>query len=141
VIDARSSHGTDIRITSLERTLVDLAVRPSYAGGAHAVLTAYKKAGSKLSVEKIVAVLEALGHAYPYHQAVGFYLDRSGMSPEATAILQRLGLDFDFYLANQISNPQFDSRWRIYFPSRLEQTDPASSGSSNSEAQKIPNAE
>ncbi len=128
VENAKSPHGTDIRVTSLERTLVDLAVRPSYAGGVNAVLTAYTKAINRISLPKIVAVLKALNHLYPFHQAVGFYLNRSGLPPEATAVLQDLGLDFDFYLTNQIRNPEFDRRWRIYFPRELEQVGTAPSG-------------
>lgn len=125
---AKSPHGTDIRVTSLERTLVDLAVRPCYAGDANAVLTAYIKAKNRISLPKIVAVLKALDHLYPYHQAVGFYLDRSGLPSEATSSLQDLGLNFDFYLANQISNPEFDRRWKIYFPRDLAPGGTAPSG-------------
>lgn len=120
VENAKSSHGTVIRVTSLERTLVDLAVRPSYGGGVNAVLAAYAKAIKRISLPKIVAVLKALDHLYPFHQAVGFYLSQAGMSPSATAVLRDLGLKFDFYLTNQIENPTFDPSWRIHFPPSLQ---------------------
>jgi hypothetical protein len=136
VENAKSPHGTDIRVTSLERTLVDLAVRPSYAGGVNAVLTAYMRAKNRISLPKIVAVLKALNHLYPFHQAVGFYLSRSGLPPKATSALQDLGLDFDFYLTNQISNPELDRRWRIYFPRDLEQMGTAPSGRLNARRAK-----
>ena len=41
-----------IRVTSIERTLIDITVRPTYAGGVHAVLEAYRRAHGKVSAKK-----------------------------------------------------------------------------------------
>ena len=64
-----------VRVTNIERTLIDIAVRPIYSGGVFEVLKAYRLAQAKVSVNKLAATLEQLRFIYPYHQVIGFYLD------------------------------------------------------------------
>ena len=105
--------------TGPERTLVDIAVRPDYAGGVHQVLAAYRGARTVVSVNKMLAVLKTLDYRYPYHQAIGFYLTRAGYPSARVERFKRLGLDFDFYLAHGIKKPVYDSNWRIWYPEGL----------------------
>ena len=49
--------GGKIRVTSIERTLIDITVRPTYAGGVYQVLEAYRAAKERLSVENEVEVI------------------------------------------------------------------------------------
>jgi len=71
-------HKSGLRMTGLERTLVDMAVRPAYAGGPLRVLQAYRTAVAKADTAKLTETIRHLNHAYPFHQAVGFYLHRAG---------------------------------------------------------------
>jgi hypothetical protein len=119
VIHGEDASGFSFRYTSLERTLFDITVRPAYAGGVLEVLQAYRRARERLSVAKMVTVIRKLDHLYPYHQAVGFYLDRVGFGQQELVGLKRLGLDFNFYLANRIKPTEFDSAWRVFFPAKL----------------------
>ena len=64
-----------LRFTNLERTLIDAAVRPVYAGGVFEVRKAYQLAKEKVSVNRLAALLQKLNYIYPYHQAIGFYLE------------------------------------------------------------------
>ena len=59
-----------LRYSNLERTLVDLVVRPQYSGGISSVLLAYVKAKARVDVTRLMSTLEHLDHVYPYHQAV-----------------------------------------------------------------------
>lgn len=102
--------------TQLERTLIDSVVRPTYAGGVHAVLEAFRAARGRVSINTLVAVLRKLEYAYPYHQAIGFYLDRAGYEQRRLKLLANLGLEYDFYLAHAIKDRDYDPRWRLYFP-------------------------
>lgn len=61
-------------MTKLERTLIDIAVRPNYAGGVHHVLEAYAAAKSRVSVNVLLATLQKMEYVYPYHQVIGFYI-------------------------------------------------------------------
>jgi hypothetical protein len=112
----RALDGTTVDATKLERTLIDIAVRPDYAGGPYQVLAAYTTARERVSVNVLVATLKKLAYAYPYHQVVGFYMQRAGYEPGKLQQLKRLGLDFDFYLAYGMRERDFDSDWRLYIP-------------------------
>ena len=124
VVETMDAQGARYLVTGPERTLIDIAVRPVYAGGVGAVLEAYRRARATQSsttklVATLISVLDGLDHVYPYHQAVGFYLERAGATPAETAPLRERGLARDFYLAHQIVEPAYDAAWRIYHPSGL----------------------
>ena len=111
--------GTLYPSTQVERTLVDITVRPAYAGGVSSVLEAYRRAKGRVSIANLFHMLGRLGYVYPYHQAVGFYLRKAEYSDEASRPLRDLGFSYDFYLAHQMSNPAYDPEWRIFYPSEL----------------------
>lgn len=69
-----------------------------------------------MSVNVLVATLTKLDYAYPYHQVIGFYMQRAGYEPEKLEPLKRLGLNFDFYLAYGLRDCDFHSDWRVYIP-------------------------
>jgi len=60
------SRGEPLEVTDLERTLIDIAVRPAYAGGVRPVLTAYLRSRSKVSVDRIAKLLRRLDYVYPF---------------------------------------------------------------------------
>jgi len=118
VIDMEYSR-TKLRVTGLERTLIDIVVRPSYAGGVFQVLEAYRGAKDRVSVGTLVATLKRLDYIYPYHQAIGFYLQRAGYSKSQYGRLKSIGLKYDFYLAYGLKDKEYDSDWRLFFPKGL----------------------
>ncbi len=78
VVDFETQSGNIVRTTSIERTLIDIVVRPIYAGGIATVLEAYRRAYDSVSVNKLTALLQKLDYVYPYHQAIGFLLEKTG---------------------------------------------------------------
>lgn len=111
--------GEMLEVTKLERTLIDIAVRPMYAGGVFEVLAAYRAAKERVSFNTLLATLRRLNYVYPYHQAIGFYMERAGYEEIKLKRLKELGLHWDFYLTNQIVSPQYSSAWRIHYPEGL----------------------
>jgi len=105
-----------LSVTKLERTLIDITVRPAYAGGVYQVLEAYRRAQPDMSTSILLATLKKLDYIYPYHQAIGFYMQRAGYKPEQYERLRSLGLNHDFYLAHGLREREFDSAWRLHFP-------------------------
>lgn len=108
--------GETVAATKLERTLIDIVVRPAYAGGVYQVLEAYRAAKDRASTNVLLAVLKKLDYTYPYHQAIGFYMERAGYETKRTERFKRLGLDLDFYLAHGIDDRAYDDRWRLFYP-------------------------
>lgn len=102
--------------TDLERTLIDIAVRPNYAGGVAEVLEAYKAAKGKVSVNRLVATLRKMEYVYPYHQAIGFYLERAGYDTAAVDLLREFEMKVDFYLTYQMKEKGYSERWKLFFP-------------------------
>lgn len=106
-----------VPITDLERTLIDIAVRPVYAGGVTEVLAAYRNAAGQASVNRIAAYLKALKYVYPYHQAIGFYLDRSGGYKEsAIDLIRGFPTSFNFYLTYAMGETDYIRDWRLFVP-------------------------
>ena len=102
--------------TDLERTLIDIAIRPSYSGGVFEVLEAFEIARDIVDIEKINKYLEKLNYIYPYHQLIGFYMDKAGYDKKNIEKLFLKNIFNNFYLTYNMSNKEFDTKWKIFFP-------------------------
>lgn len=110
----------EIRVTDIERTLIDITVRPQYSGGVFEVLNVFEKAKGEVSVNRISAYLKKLDYAYPYHQAIGFYLEKAGYKENSLKLLEnKFPINCDFYLTYNMQDKEYNKRWRIYYPKNL----------------------
>ena len=117
VIEMSAPEGEIVRVTDVERTLVDITVRPVYAGGVFEVLKAFRMAQSSVSINKLIAYLKRIGHAYPFHQAIGFYLEKAGVYSESQLeLVRRIPMKFDFYLEHGMKDPEYSPKWKLFFP-------------------------
>ncbi|MEX1030136.1 MAG: hypothetical protein WDZ91_08860 [Paenibacillaceae bacterium] len=108
-----------IRVTNLERTLIDITVRPEYCGGVREVLNIYERAKGDVSVNKIKAYLQKLNYLYPYHQAIGFYLERAGYKDSVLKLIETIPIKYNFYLTYNIQKKEYSDRWHLYVPENL----------------------
>lgn len=106
-------------ITSIERTLIDIAIRPNYSGGVNEVLNAYIMAKGKFSVNRLASTLKKMNYLYPYHQVIGFYLEKAGYKKELIELLEKIPLKYKFYLTYQIKDKDYSKKWNLYFPKGL----------------------
>ena len=109
-----------LRYTDLERTLIDVVVRPFYAGGVFEVAKAFENARGELSGNAMLAMLKRLSLSYPYHQAIGYYLDRSGYKSSVVDLYRKLPMERDFYLTHGMERTRYISRWRLHVPEGFE---------------------
>lgn len=105
-----------LRYTSLERTMIDIVVRPFYAGGVFEVAKAFENAKEQLSVNAMRAMLKQLRLGYPYHQAIGYYLERAGYRASQVELFRREPMERDFYLTHAMGRTTYHSRWRLHVP-------------------------
>jgi hypothetical protein len=120
-VDAtKNPNGELLEVTNLERTLIDITVRPAYVGGISEVLKAYRAARDRVSIDRLLAILDELAYVYPYHQAVGFLLQSAGYNHKDYATLALRARGYDFYLTHGMAEPQYSQTWRLYYPHGLK---------------------
>jgi hypothetical protein len=74
-------------------------------------------ARERVSVNKLVAHLKQMDFVYPYHQAIGFYLERAGgYRPAQIALLREVEMKWDFYLAHDMRDTAYSPEWRLHYP-------------------------
>ncbi len=101
--------------TDLERTLIDVSVRPVYSGGVFEVLEAYRQAKGKVDVLRIKKYLNELNYTYPYEQIIGFYLEKAQYEKDDVEIFN-IEKPFDFYLTYGMRNKVYSEKWKLYYP-------------------------
>jgi hypothetical protein len=127
VISAKAPSGHEVEVTSIERTLIDITVRPAYSGGISAVVNAFRMAKGRASITKLLNVLQKFDYVYPYHQCIGFYLEHAGYGGADQQLAKTIGTNFSFYLSHGLKNPLFDSYWKVFFPRTLKTLNSAKS--------------
>ena len=105
-----------VRVTNIERTLIDITVRPVYSGGPFEVAKAFLMAKEQVSVNAMAAMLRKLNYVYPYHQAIGFYLERAEYKSNLLDLLRSFPMEHDFYLAHQMGETEYVKDWRLFIP-------------------------
>ncbi len=120
VVSMKDDAGVEFRVTGLERTLIDITVRPYYAGGVGEVLEAFRRGASRVSINKLSAMLKQIDFVYPYEQSIGFYLQRSGVyEPSRLEMFRKRKFTHDFYLTYAMKEKEYSPEWRLFFPAGL----------------------
>lgn len=107
------------KITNPERTLIDITVRPAYAGGIHQVLEAFQAAREQVSAPALALILDQLNYSYPYAQAIGFLMQRAGYRAERLEPFRLRVSQFKFHIAHGVKSPAYDDTWKLYIPRDL----------------------
>ena len=116
----------DYRITTLERTLVDIVIRSEISGGIEEVVSAYKKAfelyNNDIFINKIIFILKKLNYIYPYHQVIGYLLSKSGF--DVSNIKKEFEFKNDFFLSRgtvneNLNDLDYNEEFRLYIPKNL----------------------
>ncbi|MFH1732867.1 MAG: type IV toxin-antitoxin system AbiEi family antitoxin [Planctomycetota bacterium] len=119
VVEMTAPDGAQVRVTNIERTLIDITVRACYSGGVFEVAKAFEAAKGTASINKLAAMLKKLDYVYPYYQAVGFYVERAGYRDAAVDLLRKFEMKYDFYLDHGLKDKAYAKTWRLYVPKGL----------------------
>lgn len=121
VISKKGANGTTLRLTNVERTLIDAVVRPAYSGGISTVLSAFRRATRRMSTARLKEMLDEMQFAYPYHQSIGFLLEKSGTYSERAIVpFRSMAKEVDFYLDYRMRKPCYSAEWRLHYPAELD---------------------
>lgn len=109
-----------IKVTNLERTLIDTVVRPQYSGGFLEIQYAYKTACFEINANRIATYIKKFDYIYPYEKSILFYLKHTENTTLFTD-LKNLWRDkiedsLNFYLDYQMINISLDNELNIYHP-------------------------
>ena len=121
VVD-ESSESKCYYYTDLERTLIDIAVRPNYSGGIFQVIDAYRNAKESMDPDKLYKYLKEMDFMYPYHQIIGFYLDLTGYDDNYIKYFQN-NLEYNFYLTYEMRSKEYSKKWRLFYPKGINYKD------------------
>lgn len=117
VHDVETDAGEVVRVSGIERTLLDISVRPVYSGGVHEVLKAYREAKDRFSADKLASYLKQMDFIYPYHQVIGFYMEKAGgYSDSQIGIFEEVEMPVDFYLTHAMLATEYSPRWKLFHP-------------------------
>lgn len=109
----------NLAVTDLERTLIDVVTRPFYAGGVTQVIEAFRNAKENVDIKKLLSYYQKMDFIYPYHQAIGFYMEKAGYEESDFAPLAEMEQKFRFYLSYNIRFKELSDRWKLYYPKGL----------------------
>lgn len=114
-----------IEVTNVERTLIDVVVRPKYSGGVKEILESYIRAEGKVNIDKLLDYLDKFDYAYPYHKSILFFLKYAKYDEKDIAkIILRYNDDprnkIKFYVDYQIVNRKLDEETGVYYPKILD---------------------
>jgi hypothetical protein len=107
---------TTVQVTTVERTLIDIAIRPIYSGGVFEVAKAYAEAATRASVPQIARMLSTIRYTYPYHQVIGYYLERAKYRASDVELMRQFPIEFDFYLDYGMRQTEYNARWKLFIP-------------------------
>ncbi|MEK4145495.1 hypothetical protein NST48_31585, partial [Paenibacillus sp. FSL M7-0547] len=108
-------------LTNLERTFIDCVVRPQYAGGPYVILEAFKKAHNSLNISQLLETLKKMNFKYPYHQVIGFYLERAGYDDSILQLVRQFDqINYCLSLDYMLDLSYFSSSWNVYYPAGFD---------------------
>jgi predicted transcriptional regulator of viral defense system len=114
-----------IKVTNLERTLIDIVVRPKYSGGVQEILESYIRAKNQIDIDKLVHYLKKFNYSYPYYKSILFFLEYAGYDSNSIMEFREKYIgnksnNVNFYLDYQIANKKLNKNIGIYYPQFLD---------------------
>jgi len=70
----------------------------------------------KIDVPKLVSMLNKMKYIYPYHQAIGFYMENAGYKDCDLNLLREINIIYDFYLTYAMTEKSYSKKWKIFYP-------------------------
>lgn len=109
-----------IKVTNLERTLIDIVVRPPYSGGVEEISKSFRSVSNNISINKLISYLVKIDYVYPYENSILFYSHRANYSENKINLINKYitekNSNINFYLDYQMVDKTLDLKSRVYYP-------------------------
>lgn len=109
-----------VPVSSVEKTLIECAVKTNYAGGPSEVLDAFRRAKDRLKILRMMRLLMDEDYLFPYEKNILFYMDRAGYTERQKGLVRGFltkGRDgFNTYLEAGMRRKRLDARIGVYYP-------------------------
>ncbi|MCW5589320.1 MAG: hypothetical protein KIT27_06605 [Legionellales bacterium] len=120
--DTVTRQGVKLRITSLERTIVDVLDKPELGGGWEDILASFEMVGV-LNIQKLIDYALLLNNATLISK-VGFFLEKYqknwGVSEQQLNLLMKyLPKSKHYLIRNKRGSGKYFSRWKLVIPNRI----------------------
>ena len=122
--EADQPYGATLRVTTIERTLIDGLQRPDLSGGIENVFRAWVIAAPILDLDQVADIVDRLG-VLVLNQRVGYVLDRLGLNHlvlDRWRAIARHGESSRLVAAEPVA-PTFDERWNLSINAPTEALD------------------
>lgn len=122
----RDGYSKPVRVSGIERSLMESIIRPNYSGGLENVMDAFENGKSiPVSLNKLSALFIKSEYIYPYLNAVLFFAKETGHNTDI--LKSKMNADYYKYnaeniilpLDHQLINPQIDNIAKVYYPKKL----------------------
>jgi hypothetical protein len=80
------------------------------------VAKAYENAQGRVSSNRLGAYLRKLNYTYPYHQSVGYLMERAGFHQAQLDIIRQFKIEYDFYIDYNMKETKYIKEWRLFVP-------------------------
>lgn len=104
-----------------ERLIIEALINYHYFGGADIVWNAGKNQFNNLDLDLMLAIYKEMELIYPYANAIGYWLERSGVSSKYISKWVKLvnhDLQFHLFMGDK-ERRVFNDKWNLYIPKRF----------------------
>jgi predicted transcriptional regulator of viral defense system len=105
---------SSLGIADIERSLIDIAIRPHYYNSIDEIIDIFREVKGKLDIQKLKEYLEKMKFIYPYGQRIGYILEIAGYDKKQYQLFKNMNMEFDFYLQHGSKRVEFNNRWRLW---------------------------
>lgn len=103
----------DVRVSSVNRALVEMIVNVQYFRNSRELIEVFKKIKNQINVAEVYEVVKRFDFIYPYFQSIGYILEEIGFSKkELIAFKEKISV-FDFYTDKAINSYDYVEYWKM----------------------------
>ena len=103
-----------IKVSSVSRALVEMVVNVQYFRNTKELISVFKKIKSNIDIDEVFDIVEKFDFIYPYHQSIGYILEKIGFKREKLYKFKECVSKLNFYTDKKQDNYKYIAYWKMY---------------------------